>query len=188
MWNPATVLTVVAVLALLGATHAFVPTKPVAAPLVRAAPVRMGFFDEIFGGKPDPEKEYWKEQAYLEQQKILAERRKTGGFISKEAEEEIAQRRASVGEESRLLKEVQQGGGGDRLEDWKKLRESGKIRTANKGLTRDKGSERLGSSGLFEVRTDERLPYIDQGYVPDAEEKEDLGSKLKGFFDGLGKK
>lgn len=91
----------------------------------------------------------------------------------------------NVQEEAKALKEVQSGGGGtDQLEKWKELRESGKIKTASKGLNRDEGSSRLGSEGLFAERVDERLPYIDQGYVA---EEEDIMKKVSDFF-GLRKK
>lgn len=167
------------------AVLAFAPGR-VGSPLApRSTVVVQGFFDGLFGGEPDPAKEAWKEEALREQQRILAKRRQTGGFISAEEEEEIAERRKRVGQEAQLLKEVQSGGDGkDRLADWKKLRDSGKIRTSTKGLERDKGSSRLGSEGLFAERVDERLPYIDQGYVPEEEEGEDLASKIKGFFGG----
>ena len=49
--------------------------------------------------------------------------------------------------------------GYDPLTDWQRLREEGKIQIG-KDLPRDKGTSRLGSEGLVEVRVDERMPYI----------------------------
>lgn len=54
--------------------------------------------------------------------------------------------------------------GYDPITDWKRLRAEGKIKIG-KDLKRDEGSRRLGSEGLIDVRVDERMPYIDQGYV-----------------------
>ena len=48
-----------------------------------------------------------------------------------------------------------------------------------KDLERDAGSSRLGSEGLLEVRVDERMPYIDPGYV---DEDSDVMGKFMGLF------
>ena len=75
--------------------------------------------------------------------------------------------------------------GYDPLTDWKRLREEGKIEIGE-DLKRDENSARLGSEGLQEVRVDERMPYIDQGYV---EEKENDEGPLGQLFGNLlGKK
>jgi hypothetical protein len=49
--------------------------------------------------------------------------------------------------------------GYDPLTDWKRLKDEGKI-VIGKDLARDEGSSRLGSEGLYDVRVDERMPYI----------------------------
>jgi hypothetical protein len=71
----------------------------------------------------------------------------------------------------------------DPLTDWKKLRAEGKIKVGS-DLERDESSRRLGSDGLVSVRTDELLPYIDQGYVD--EDADVMGNFMKMF--GGGKK
>ena len=73
--------------------------------------------------------------------------------------------------------------GYDPLSEWKKLRGSGKIQVGS-DLERDANSSRLGSEGLVEVRVDERMPYIDQGYVDESADA--MGNFMKLF--GGGKK
>ena len=68
--------------------------------------------------------------------------------------------------------------GYDPLEDWQRLKSEGKIKMG-KDLERDVKSSRLGSEGLLEVRVDERMPYIDQGYV---DEDSDVMGKFMGMF------
>ena len=158
-----------------------VPAQHGRAPVTR----RQGFLEDMMdkldgGGKAGKSaKDDWKERAYREQQAMLAERRKTGGGLSKEKELEIARRRSNtVSAGERKLRELQtRAGGKDVTEEWMRLRDSGEIKTAAKGLTRDKGSSRMGSEGLFEERVDEKLPYIDQGYV---DEDADFFGKLFG--------
>lgn len=64
------------------------------------------------------------------------------------------------------------------MEDWQRLKSEGKIKMG-KDLERDVKSSRLGSEGLLEVRVDERMPYIDQGYV---DEDSDVMGKFMGMF------
>ena len=157
------------------------------------APPMRGFLndlmDKIDGGTDASAKKVdWKEEAYREQQRMLAERRETGGGLSAKRELEIQDRRdAAMGTSGeRELKKLQKrGDGSDPLEQWKELRDSGQIKTATKGLERDKGSARMGSEGLFAERVDERLPYIDEGYV--ADDAVDPMAALGGLF-GFGKK
>jgi len=73
--------------------------------------------------------------------------------------------------------------GYDPLSDWKRLREEGKI-LIGKDLKRDESTSRLGSEGLIDVRVDERMPYIDQGYV--SEDSNVMGNIMNLF--GGGKK
>lgn len=80
-------------------------------------------------------------------------------------EQEIRERRAKLMQEKEVYKfqsTVQDGV--DPIDEWKRKRESGEI-VVGDDLERDASSERLGSEGLQEVRVDERMPYIDQGYV-----------------------
>lgn len=72
----------------------------------------------------------------------------------------------------------------DPLVAWKKLREEGKIKVGS-DLERDPSSSRLGSEGLVDVRTDELLPYIDQGYV---DEDADVMGNIRNLFGGNKKK
>ena len=73
-----------------------VPAQHGRAPVTR----RQGFLEDMMdkldgGGKAGKSaKDDWKERAYREQQAMLAERRKTGGGLSKEKELEIARRRS----------------------------------------------------------------------------------------------
>jgi len=55
----------------------------------------------------------------------------------------------------------------DPLDEWKQKQAEGKI-VVGDDLERDASSERLGSKGLQEVRVDERIPCIDQGYVDES--------------------
>ena len=156
-----------------------VPAQHGRAPVTRRQGFLEDMMDKLDGGGKKPAKDDWKEKAYREQQAMLAERRKTGGGLSKEKELEIARRRSNtVSAGERKLRELQtRAGGKDVTEEWMRLRDSGAIKTAAKGLTRDKGSARMGSEGLFEERVDEKLPYIDQGYV---DEDADFFGKLFG--------
>jgi len=114
------------------------------------------------------------------QKAILDARKANQGFISEEEEQAIRDRRSKVAEEATLLKEIQnEDTAGDNLEAWKAAKAEGKIKTATSGLERDEGSSRMGSDGLFAERVDERLPYIDRGYV---DESSDLMGKLNGMF------
>jgi len=70
--------------------------------------------------------------------------------------------------------------GFDPLTEWERLKDEGKI-TVGSQMERDKDSERLGSEGLVEIRTDELLPYIDQGYV---DESEDVIGNFMNIFGG----
>ena len=87
---------------------------------------------------------------------------------------EVGRRRRELREEREVWNFQTDSTGGDPKVEWDRLRKEGKIKVGSE-MERDKGSERLGSEGLVEVRTDERLPYIDRGWVEgedDGEEKE----------------
>lgn len=72
--------------------------------------------------------------------------------------------------------------GKDTLGDWKKLKDEGKVVASEQ--ERDAGSARMGSEGLISERIDEKLPYIDSGYVD--ESAPDLMGGLNKLF-GRGK-
>ena len=76
---------------------------------------------------------------------------------------EVDTKRAEAMAADAELRELQQRGGGDKLDEWKQLRAEGKVKAS--GQERDAGSARLGSEGLIAERIDEQLPYIDDGYV-----------------------
>ena len=130
---------------------------------------------------PLPPPPFCQDEAFERQKEILRKRRENQGFIGEEEKAEISKRRQGAMAESRILKSIQQNDGADNLEAWKKLKEEGAITTSTSGMVRDEGSSRLGSAGLFAERADEKLPYIDSGYV--AEGTEEGG----GFFGGIAK-
>eukprot|EP00614_Pseudopedinella_elastica_P004737 CAMPEP_0172614226 /NCGR_PEP_ID=MMETSP1068-20121228/49276_1 /TAXON_ID=35684 /ORGANISM="Pseudopedinella elastica, Strain CCMP716" /LENGTH=181 /DNA_ID=CAMNT_0013418941 /DNA_START=94 /DNA_END=639 /DNA_ORIENTATION=+ len=149
---------------------------------------RNGLFDGIFSESPEEKawKEQQKQEAWEAQQRILKKRQETGGFISEEAEAEIQQRRVKITQMTKELSDLQTSENeGDVLESWKKMRDEGKIKTATSGLVRDSGSSRLGSEGLIAERADEKLPYIDQGYV---DQEADFMAGINKLFGGFGNK
>ena len=104
-----------------------------------------------------------------------------------EYEREVAEKRANLAKEQQVWEFQNKVGeeGYDPMNEWKKLREEGKIKVGS-DLERDPSSSRLGSEGLVDVRVDERMPYIDQGYVdPEADV---IGNFMKMFGGGKGKK
>ena len=70
--------------------------------------------------------------------------------------------------------------GFDPITEWKRLKDEGKI-TVGSEMERDLTSSRLGSEGLVDIRTDELLPYIDQGYV---DESADAMGNIMNLFGG----
>eukprot|EP00591_Stephanopyxis_turris_P001997 CAMPEP_0195524134 /NCGR_PEP_ID=MMETSP0794_2-20130614/23812_1 /TAXON_ID=515487 /ORGANISM="Stephanopyxis turris, Strain CCMP 815" /LENGTH=207 /DNA_ID=CAMNT_0040654297 /DNA_START=56 /DNA_END=679 /DNA_ORIENTATION=+ len=134
--------------------------------------VSMGFFDNlkvIFSEEGKKNIAAYNERQRQEQeaaQREIRERRNNPERMA-EYDAEIANRRRKLSEDRDVYKfqnKVEEGY--DPLTDWERLRAEGKI-VIGDDLERDKGSERLGSAGLQEVRVDERMPYIDQGYVDD---------------------
>lgn len=98
-------------------------------------------------------------------------------------EREVQEKRVKLQKERDVWK-FQQKTDGDPLDDWTRLRQEGKIKVGS-DLERDEGSSRFGSEGLVEVRVDERMPYIDQGYVDD---NADFMGNIMGMFGGKKKK
>jgi len=127
-----------------------------------------GLFDNLFTETPEQKArkaqvEAAKEAEFREQQEMLARRRDPKKM--EEYLEQVEARRIAESARDRDLKNLQQQGNGqDVLEDWKALKDAGKVLTSETAK-RDKGSERLGSEGLVPERLDEQMPYIDQGYV-----------------------
>ena len=130
--------------------------------------LRMGLFDMF---KPDPEaeakKEAEKEEMMRAQREILERRRNPKKM--RVYEDNYEARRLDLAKE-RAVYNFQAGDQGDPLDEFNRLKKAGKIKVS--GEERDAGSSRLGSEGLQEVRTDERMPYIDSGYVPEEQQPE----------------
>jgi len=122
-----------------------------------------------------------KEEMMSAQQEIMQRRRNPEKMEQYNAE--IEARRSKLKEEKDVWK-FQQKTDGDPLQDWTRLRAEGKIK-AGSDLERDESTRRFGSEGLNEIRTDELLPYIDQGYVDD---DADFMGNLMGMFGGSKKK
>lgn len=130
----------------------------------------MGFFDDlrlIFseeGKKNRAEYAEREEAEMMEAQRQIMERRSNPAKMEA-YEAEVASRRRALEEDEAVWDfQTKVAEGYDPLTDWTRLREEGKI-TVGSEMERDKDSERLGSEGLVEVRTDTLLPYVDQGYV-----------------------
>lgn len=113
-------------------------------------------------------------------QREIMERRRNPELMQ-EYEEQVAKRRNDLQKEKDVWAFQQKTDGTDALNDWKRLREEGKIKVGS-DLERDASSSRLGSEGLQEVRVDERMPYIDQGYVD--EDADFMGNLFGGLFGG----
>ena len=144
-----------------------------------------GFFDDlkvIFSKEGQENIKSYKEAEKAEmlkaQQEILARRRDPK--MMRENDEKIDERRKKLAEERAIYNSFQSKNeeGYDGLDDWKRLRAEGKVKIG-KDLERDQATSRLGSEGLIEVRVDERMPYIDQGYV---DEDADVMGKFMNMF------
>lgn len=150
----------------------------------------MGLIDDlklIFseeGRKNKAEFEAREREEQIAAQKEIFERRRNPEKM-KENERKVMERRIKLQEEKDVWKfQNKVEDGYDPINEWSKLREDGKIKVGD-DLERDEGSRRLGSEGLVDVRIDERLPYIDQGYV---EEGPDVMEGIKNILGGGKKK
>ena len=101
-----------------------------------------------------------------------------------EYEQDVRSRRKNLQEDQELWSFQQEVGGDDPLNTWTQLKAEGKIKSSS-DIERDPTSSRLGSEGLQEIRTDDKLPYIDQGYV---DESADVFGNFKNMFGGKKKK
>ena len=135
--------------------------------------LHMGLFDDlklIFSEEGRANRAAYEErqrQEMEEAQREILERRVNPEMMG-EYEEQVRARRRKLMEEKDVYKfqnEVQDGI--DPIDEWKQKRAEGKIKVGD-DLERDESSRRLGSDGLVDVRVDERMPYIDQGYVDES--------------------
>jgi hypothetical protein len=130
----------------------------------------MGFIDDwklIFSEEGKKNKAAYEARERDEQeaaQREILERRRNPEKME-EYEQQVNEGRVKLQEEKDVWDfQGQIEDGYDPITEWTRLKDEGLI-TVGSDLERDKGSERLGSEGLIDVRIDERLPYIDQGYV-----------------------
>lgn len=169
--------------ALLTASAVFVPFTRVAPPLNlldghrRECSIRAGLFDMF---KESEESKRAKEEAFRTQQEMLRRRRDPNAMD--EYFEEVESRRSETMAAGAELKAVQAGQRGDALEAWKELKEQGLVKGMDE-TERDADSSRMGSEGLIAERIDEKLPYIDSGYV--AEDTPDVMGELGKAFGKL---
>mmetsp|Transcript_20781 Transcript_20781/g.30605 ORF Transcript_20781/g.30605 Transcript_20781/m.30605 type:complete len:195 (+) Transcript_20781:161-745(+) len=168
--------------------NAFQPTTPIAHTHHKTptTSLQMGIFDDlklIFseeGQKNRAEYIEREKEEQMEAQRLIMERR-TNPTKMAEYMDTVETNRGKLQEERSVYDfQTKNGGEGyDPLDEWKRLKKEGKVKSQS-DLERDEGSRRLGSEGLVEVRTDERLPYIDQGWVDESDE-----SGGGGWFGGL---
>eukprot|EP00593_Proboscia_inermis_P008450 CAMPEP_0171306320 /NCGR_PEP_ID=MMETSP0816-20121228/16308_1 /TAXON_ID=420281 /ORGANISM="Proboscia inermis, Strain CCAP1064/1" /LENGTH=145 /DNA_ID=CAMNT_0011787811 /DNA_START=442 /DNA_END=879 /DNA_ORIENTATION=- len=136
------------------------------------------------GRKNEAEFEARELKEQIASQKEIFERHRNQEKMTENERKEM-ERRIRLQEEKDVWKfQNKVEDGYDPIDEWSKLREDGKIKVGD-DLERDKSSERLGSEGLVDVRIDERLPYIDQGYV---EEGGDVMEGIKSILGGGKKK
>ena len=150
--------------------------SPALAKYSRVTTPTSGFFD-LFS--ESEEKKRQKDEAWKAQQEILKRRRDPDSMAR--YEQDVANRRRAEADSDAELKALQKSGGADALEKWRELTDSGKV-LSSKTAERDADSSRLGSDGLVGERMDTKLPYIDAGYVDDAQP--DLMAELGKLFGG----
>mmetsp|Transcript_8974 Transcript_8974/g.18123 ORF Transcript_8974/g.18123 Transcript_8974/m.18123 type:complete len:181 (+) Transcript_8974:170-712(+) len=126
----------------------------------------------IFSEEGKAKRREYEERQIKEQQEALRqikERRKDPKKME-EYFQDVGDTRRKLREEREMWNFQQDTKNGeDPKKEWDRLRASGKI-TVGSEMARDKSTSRLGSEGLVEVRTDERMPYIDQGWVEGKDE------------------
>lgn len=165
---------------------AFAPTQLRTQPSSSNHALYMGIIDDlklIFSEEGKKNKAAYEARERAEQeaaQREILERRRNPEKMQ-DYEQKVASKRAKLQEEKDVWGfqgKVQDGY--DPLTDWQRLKDEGKI-TVGSEMERDPTSSRLGSEGLVDIRTDELLPYIDQGYV---DESADVMGGLKKLFGG----
>lgn len=149
----------------------------------------MGIFDDlklIFSDEGKANREEYerveREKQEAAQREIMERRRNPNKMA--EYEQDVRSRRKNLQEDQELWSFQQEVGGDDPLNTWTQLKAEGKIKSSS-DIERDPTSSRLGSEGLQEIRTDDKLPYIDQGYV---DESADVLGNFKNMFGGKKKK
>ena len=153
------------------------PVHVAALVVARAPPVRLGLFDFFTeSAEQKAAKEAAREAEFKAQQEMLARRRNPE--LREEYEREVVERRAAASAKDAELKELQKSGD---FAAWERLRAEGKLQSADE-TERDEGSSRLGSAGLIAERIDEKLPFIDSGYVDEA--APDVMSSVRKLFGG----
>lgn len=179
----------------LSGVNSFSPSTPMTltttttTTITTSTQIQMGLFDDlqlIFSDEGKKNRKAWEERERAEQeaaQREIFERRRNPEKMA-EYESEVSRRRKSLQSERDVWKFQQKNSEEDPLEEWNTLRAEGKIQVGS-DLERDKSSERLGSEGLIDVRIDERMPYIDQGYV---DESADVMGNFMDIFGGKKKK
>ncbi len=183
--NQSTLLSILLLLAISSffAIDAFVPTPRT---LMQPSSLSMSIIDDlklIFSEEGKKNKAAYEARERAEQeaaQREILERRRNPEKMQ-DYNKRVDSKRAQLQEEKEVWgfqNKVESGF--DPLTEWKRLKSEGKI-TVGSQLERDPTSSRLGSEGLVDVRTDERLPYIDQGYV---DEDADVMGKFMNIFGG----
>ena len=157
-------------------THTFQPLLPSTTPTTTTPTTLFGILDDlklIFSDEGKAKRKAYEDAQLKEQEEALAamKARRRNPSKMEEYDKEVARRRRTLREEREVWNFQTDSGKGDPKKEWDRLRGEGKIKVGSE-MERDKGSERLGSEGLVEVRTDERLPYIDQGWVEGEEDEE----------------
>ena len=162
---------------------AFDPTQKASTP---SSSLSMSIIDDlklIFSEKGKKNKAAYEARERAEQeaaQKEILERRRNPEKMQ-DYQAKVATSRAKLQEEKDVWGfQGKVESGFDPLTEWKRLKDEGKI-TVGSQMERDPESSRLGSEGLVDVRTDELLPYIDQGYV---DEDADVMGKFMNLFGG----
>jgi len=140
----------------------------------------------IFSEEGKKNRKAYEERERREQeaaQREILERRRNPNKME-EYEREYQTKREKLQKERDVWKfQTEQKSTNDPISEWNRLKKEGKIKSGSQ-LERDPTTSRLGSEGLVDVRTDELLPYIDQGYVD--EDADTMGNFMKLF--GGGKK
>ena len=130
----------------------------------RSVPVTCGLFDMF---AESPETKAAKDAAWREQQEMLERQRNPEKMNEYNAR--VNERRAAANAADAELKALQKlgGTGDDALSEWQRLKDEGKVKGMDE-TERDADSSRMGSEGLIADRIDEKLPYIDSGWVDDS--------------------
>ena len=179
-------LSILLVLAVASANKLVVPFVPTQRASTPCRSLSMSIIDDlklIFSEEGKKNKAAYEARERAEQeaaQKEILERRRNPEKMQ-DYQAKVADSRAKLQEEKDVWGfQGKVESGFDPLTEWKRLKDEGKI-TVGSQMERDPTSSRMGSEGLVDVRTDELLPYIDQGYV---DEDADVMGKFMNIFGG----